>query len=238
MVPVRRPPAEDHTEEGITVRPHGASDRSTTENRGGGATEWTSFTVGIPRWLLAACLRGRHPLVRATDRIESAVFVLAVIVALLSLPIAGAVGTGAYDSLRHSYAEQVASRHRTEATVAGVASQDDFGPTNRVSVPVTWFGSGVEHTGTAMAADTVHAGDSVQVWVDKTGAQVPAPGDDTRAAAEAVTLGVLLWAGVVAAAAAVFVGIRGLCNRVRRSQWDKDLGELVEHGDGPARQGP
>jgi hypothetical protein len=60
--------------------------------------EWTTFTVDPIRWPLVVRLRGRHPLVRATDRIEAAALVVAVVLASIALPIAGAVGTAVYDS--------------------------------------------------------------------------------------------------------------------------------------------
>ena len=46
--------------------------------------------------------------------------VLAVVVSLLAVPIAAAVGTAVYDSRRHPYAEHADTRHSVTATVTDV----------------------------------------------------------------------------------------------------------------------
>ena len=60
-----------------------------------------TFTVRLQRWRFVQPF-GRHPLVRASDRVEALVLVLAVVVSLLAAPIAAAVGTAVYDSRRYS----------------------------------------------------------------------------------------------------------------------------------------
>ena len=92
-----------------------------------GAIHWRAdeaamdtFTVRLPRWPILLRLLGRDPLVRTTDRIEALVLVLAVVVSLLAIPIAAAVGTAVYDSRRQAYAEQAHTRHTVAATVTDV----------------------------------------------------------------------------------------------------------------------
>ncbi|ADU01741.1 hypothetical protein [Mycolicibacterium gilvum] len=65
---------------------------------------WTPFTVGLPQWTAATRLRGRHALVRTVDRVEAAVLVLVCAIAVIALPVAGAIGTELYDSMSHSHA--------------------------------------------------------------------------------------------------------------------------------------
>ncbi|MBV5242285.1 hypothetical protein KUF57_01870 [Mycolicibacterium sp. PAM1] len=72
--------------------------------------------MAVPRWPLLARLRGRHALVRAVDRVEAAVLVLAFFVSLIALPVAGAVGTAAYDALSHRHTGSAA----TQAATGGV----------------------------------------------------------------------------------------------------------------------
>lgn len=57
---------------------------------------WTPFTLAFPRTPLLTRLRGRHALVRGVDRVEAAVLVLAFVVSLIALPVAGAVGTASH----------------------------------------------------------------------------------------------------------------------------------------------
>lgn len=215
------------------MRPHGTGEPATRRRR----TEddgWTSFTFDMPRWPLAARLRGRHPLVRTVDRVEATVLVLAVAVAILALPVAGAIGTAVYDSLRHSYSEQADSRQPVAATVGDVSDRED--QTRRSKVPATWTVGGVEHSGLIWPASMVESGDTVEVWVDETGADVAAPPSTGAAAAQAATGGVLIWAGVVVVATTLYFLTRGLCERVRRAGWDKGLHAVAGSGDGPARE--
>lgn len=55
--------------------------------------EETQFTIGLPHWAVLQRLRGGHPLVRVTDRVEAVVHVLAVVASLLTIPVALAVAT-------------------------------------------------------------------------------------------------------------------------------------------------
>ena len=63
-----------------------------------------TFTVGLPQWPIFVLL-SRNPLVRASDRIQVLAAALAVLVLLLSVPVAAAVGTAVHESRRELYAE-------------------------------------------------------------------------------------------------------------------------------------
>ncbi|WNG87577.1 hypothetical protein C6A87_028280 [Mycobacterium sp. ITM-2016-00317] len=170
------------------------------------------------------------------DRIEAALLVLAVAMSLFALPIAAAAGTAVYDSLRHSHVEQTANRQMVEATVGEVSVRGDR--TRRADVPATWIVGGVQHSGTVRAPATVEPGDTVEVWVDEAGRQVPAPASVGSAPAQAVTTSVLIWAGAVVVAASMFGIGRALCSRARDTRWDSGLHKLADSGGGPARDRP
>jgi hypothetical protein len=55
------------------------------------------FTMRLPQWPAFGLFR-RNPLLRASDRIEALVVALAVMVSLLAVPVAAAVGTAVHDS--------------------------------------------------------------------------------------------------------------------------------------------
>jgi hypothetical protein len=224
-------------QEASTVRPHRArSDHEAGTDRAGD-DGWTPFSLDVPRLPLVTRLRGRHPLVRSVDRIEAALLVLAVAMSLFALPIAAAAGTAVYDSLRHSQVEQAANRQMVEATVGEVSVRGDR--TRRADVPATWIVGGVQHSGTVRAPATVESGDTVEVWVDEAGRQVPAPAASVGSApAQAVATSVLIWAGAVAVAASLFGIGRALCSRARDTRWDTGLDKLADSGGGPARGRP
>jgi hypothetical protein len=197
-----------------------------------------TFTVRLPRWPILLRLLGRDPLVRAIDRIEALVFVLAVVVSLLAAPIAAAVGTAVYDSSRRVYAEQTHSRQTVTATVTDVPASQQILRTGTTTVPARWTAAGTEHTGAVKAQSTTKSGDPIEIWVDNEGAQVPAPSPTTRAAVEAVTGALVIWISVAAAATTLFTVTRAVCDRIRSTRWQHDLDNLVGNGDGHTTNQP
>jgi hypothetical protein len=191
-----------------------------------------AFTVRLPRWPVLLRLRGRDPLVRTTDRIEALVVVLAVVVSLLAIPIAAAVGTAVHDSRRHLYAEQTHTRQTVAATVTDVPASQQILRTGTTTVPARWTAGGAEHTGAVKAPSTTKTGDTVEIWVDDNGAQVPAPTPTTRAAVEAATSALVIWISVAAIAATLSTLTRAVCDRIRLTGWQHDLDTLVGNGDG------
>jgi len=74
-----------------------------------------TFTIGLGRgWWVR--LLGRNPLVRSSDRIEVMVLSLAVLLTVVAVPVAGAIGTSVYDAHTQAYAEEAQTRHQVTAT--------------------------------------------------------------------------------------------------------------------------
>jgi hypothetical protein len=196
-----------------------------------------AFTLRLPRWPVLLRLAGRDPLVRTTDRIEALVMVLAVVVSLLAIPIAAAVGTAVYDSRRQAYAEQTHTRHTVAATVTDVSASQQILRTGTITVPARWTAGGAEHTGAVKAQSTTKTGDTVEIWVDDNGAQAPAPTPTTRAAVEAATGALGIWISVAAIAATLSTLTRAACDRIRFTGWQHDFDSLVGNGDGHQHPG-
>jgi hypothetical protein len=218
------------------MNPHGPHDQRGTAHWGTDNAAMNTFTVRLPRWPVLLRLAGRDPLVRTTDRIEALVLVLAVVVSLLAIPIAAAVGTAVYDSSRQAYAEQAHTRHTVAATVTDVPATQIV-RTGTTTVPARWTAGGAEHTGAVKAPSTTKTGDTVEIWVDHNGAQAPAPTPTTRAAVEAATGALLIWISVTAVAATLSTLTRAVCDRIRFTGWQHDLDTLVGHGDGHQHPG-
>lgn len=193
-----------------------------------------TFTLRWPRrWSAVLWLFGRNPLVRTSDRVEASVLVLAVVVWLLAFPVVAAAGVAVYDSRRLIYVEEVHARHPVTATVAeSTAAQQDPSITTVVRDP--WSAGGAEHTGQVAARSTAQPGDPIEIWVDQNGVQVDEPTPTSRAAVEAVTAAGLIWVSVAAAATAVYVGTRIVCDRIRGTRWQRDLDMLVTVGGKPS----
>ena len=74
-----------------------------------------SFVVRPMAW---PCLRlfSRNPLIRASDRIESAVVVFGLLFVIIATACAGVFGTAVYDAKAQTYREQAQTRHTAVAT--------------------------------------------------------------------------------------------------------------------------
>ena len=197
-----------------------------------------NFTVRLPRWPILVRLLGRDPLVRTIDRVEAAVLVVAVVVSMLCAPIAAAVGTAVHDSNRQLYAEQAHSRQSVAATVTGDPASQQILRITTMTAPARWAVAGAVHTGTVKVPSTVNPGDSIAIWVDDNGAQVPAPSPTSRAAAEAVAAAVAIWVSMIAAAATLVGITRAVCDRMRFAGWQDDLDSLIGHGNGHTTNQP
>ena len=218
------------------MKPHGPHDQRGTAHWRADEAAMDTFTVRLPRWPVLLRLAGRDPLVRTTDRIEALVLVLAVVVSLLAAPITAAVGTAVYDSSRQAYAEQSHTRYTVAATVTDVPATQIV-RTGTTTVSARWTAVGAEHTGAVKAPSTAKSGDPVEIWVDNTGEQVPAPTPTSRAAVEAATGALVIWICVAAIAATLFTVTRAVCDRIRFTGWQHDLDSLVGNGDGHQHPG-
>jgi len=211
----------------MPMKSHGPHDQRGTAHRRAEDAAMDTFTVRLPRWPVLLRLAGRDPLVRTIDRIEALVLVLAVAVSLIAAPIAAAVGTAVYDSSRHIYAEQAHTRHTVAATVTDVPASQQILRTGTTTVSAQWTAAGAEHTGTVEAQSTAKTGDTLEIWVDNNGAQVPAPAPTSRAAAEAAMGALVIWICAAAIAATLSTVTRALCDRIRFTRWQHDLDNLV-----------
>jgi hypothetical protein len=173
-------------------------------------------------------LWGRDPLVRRTDRVEALVLSLAVVVALLAVPIAAAVGTAVHDARRDHYAGQAATRSMVSATITEVPIFADGPPLGATTVQARWSVGGTEHSGALAAPATSKVGDSVQIWVDNnTGEWSAEPTSTARAALEAVTAALLIWTGVAGAVLVLYIGTRAACDRIRFTRWQLGFTALL-----------
>lgn len=188
-------------------------------------TAMQSFTVPLPR-KLAARLFGRNPLIRASDRMEALVLVLAVAVSLLAVPIGATVGTAVHESRSRLHAEQAQVRRQVTATVVGDSHprRDLESPT--VTVPARWLAGGTEHTGDVVAPLNVKTGEAIEIWIDDTGSPVRPP--VRTAVDEAVAFAAATWCVVSLSAAGFFGVARIALDRARYARWQRDFDRLVE----------
>ena len=170
----------------------------------------TFFVARLPKW--SHVLFGNNPLVRISDWVEALVLVSTVLVSLLAVPIACAVGTAVHDSHQQLYAEQAQTRHAVTATVTDDNAAHQESPTNMTNLRDRWSGAGVNNDGSPVETLT----------------------SSTRAALDAVRAAVATWLTVATAAAVPFALIRIVLRRVRNKAWQLGIDKLVG-GDGHSR---
>lgn len=172
-------------------------------------------------------LFGRSPLVRTTDRIEALILILGIVVALLAVPVAGAVGTAVYSSRGAVYEQQARSRHTVQATVLADSTSAVRPYSVSFDFPARWQYRGVQHE-TVLGWDRpATAGDRVTVWIDDNGDYAGPPTRPQRAVSDAIIAGAVLWLAVVTVVASAIGLARFRIDRRRDAQWDRGLRSLV-----------
>ena len=190
-----------------------------------------TFTIGLGHnWFIRAL--GRNPLTRATDRVEAIAVVLAILVALAAVPIAGAIGTSVYDTRSRTYAEQAQTRHPVAAIAAADSTALAAPNTVAFAVRATWRAADGEHKATVVRENPVKAGDRLDIWVNESGAPVDPPGSPNRAGFDAAAAAMLSWGAVVVVLAGILTVLRWSLDRRRYQQWDREIGASANGSGG------
>ncbi|GLW46875.1 hypothetical protein Stsp02_25370 [Streptomyces sp. NBRC 14336] len=178
--------------------------------------------------------RWRHnPLCRPTDLAEAWLAFSALLLALVLVPVCGALtGTAAEAALQESVREQRAARHPVTATVTAALEDSPFssdpeaaatGREVRSRVLADWTApDGTPRHGKVTARiENPQPGERFTLWTDRQGRIVARPLDSTTATTHAVLAGVgaaLLTAGLIESARRLIVW-----HMVRRryARWDQ-----------------
>jgi hypothetical protein len=192
----------------------------------------------VPRWrLLRACRR--HPLVRGIDRVELLIVVLGILVALVSVAYAGALGTAVHDARSRVYIAQAQTRHTLIATAtedSTIVSRVDDSTATRVNA--RWQVDGTEHSGIFNWGHAVKTGDPLMIWVDRNGDRVDAPAPTSQAVEDAVGVAYVAWQTVVLVTAALVWLGRSYLDRRRDSAWERDIRCLIDNDGGRTNRKP
>jgi hypothetical protein len=193
-----------------------------------------TFTWEPRRWLIARVV-GRNPLLRPADRIEALVVLVAIVAALVAVPVAGVVGAATYGARDRSYAQEARERHPVRAQVTD-AHPGELGTT---VAQVRWVATGGEQrSGTLRlagpvgpgGADDIGAGGADDIWVDKAGnltAPPTPPWHAVGAAAGTMVLTLLTASGVLAL---LLTAVVYRLDRIREARWERELRVLVDDG--------
>jgi hypothetical protein len=180
-------------------------------------------------------LFSRNPLIRTSDRIETAVATAAVLLIVIAAACAGIAGTIIHDTETQHYRQQAQTRHDVVATALNDSTPAGSPETTASTVDARWQANGTDHTDVLVWDHAVKAGEPLQIWVDAKGDRVDRPTPVERAALDALSAAVVGWLIVVLAAAQVVFAVRAHANRMRDAQWEREIRHLVDD-DGHANR--
>jgi hypothetical protein len=175
-------------------------------------------------------LFSRNPLVRTSDRVETAVVTLAALVVVIAAACAGVLGTMVHDAKTQSYLEQTQTRHAVVAIAVEGSKTAVVPETAASTVYARWQANGIDHADVLGWDYAVKAGDQLQIWVNADGNRVDPPTPIARAGTDAVIVAIVAWLSVVLAVTQVVAWVRIRTTRAREAQWERDIRCLIDDG--------
>lgn len=160
-----------------------------------------------------------HSLMRVSDRVEALVWLFAIIVMLVAVPVAGAAGTAGYTAAASRIRVENAAKVSVSATITAMPERlvkvDAYGSTTeRFDAIVRWDQNGRSGTAITEVPDNSRPGDEVRVWLDGKGTVTTPPVRPVNAAESGVGIGLLVLAVIWSGAALLGYGTsRLLCTR-------------------------
>jgi hypothetical protein len=177
-------------------------------------------------------LFSRNPLIRTSDRIESAVVALALLVVVIAAACAGVVGTIIHDTETQSLRQQERTRHVVVAKAVDDSKPAVSPKPTASTLHARWQFNGIDHADAIVWDHALKAGEPLQIWVDDNGNRVDQPTPVAAADMDAVTVAVAEWLIVAFAAGLVVAAVGAHAARMRDAQWERDIRCLVEDNGG------
>ncbi|QXV56494.1 hypothetical protein [Amycolatopsis sp. TNS106] len=171
---------------------------------------------------------GRNPLVRLSDRVEAALVIGLVLLALLAIPFAVAMGSEAYDAGLRRAGEESANRHEATAVLVADAPPaqvrfDGVPVEETVKVHARWtVPGGPVREGVVTVDPGLATGDEIPIWLDAKGNAVDAPVARADAVGQGVGVGVAFWLVCVMLLTSVFLAGRSMLGRLRDAGWERE----------------
>jgi len=185
-----------------------------------------TFTFDPRRWWIARVF-SRNPLVRRTDRFEAFAIMVAVVMSLSAIAVAGPVGTAVYESHARRYIQQAQERHVVTATITDVGRELPDPQTGTAVVQAGWKVNGGVRTASFRTEDPVKVGDHLKIWVDTNENNVEAPRPTSVAGFDAAGVSVSIAVLAIAVTAALFAAARWRLDRIRSTQMEREIKTLV-----------
>ncbi|RDI64637.1 Rv1733c family protein [Nocardia pseudobrasiliensis] len=175
------------------------------------------YTAAIRFWRMAP--RNPNPLMRPSDRVSSALVILAAAVCVAAVPFAAAVGTVSYTST----AQQIRSGNAVKTAVTATLVTDPvyMRAARSIQAHARWRREGHAAARTISVPITANQGDRIRIWLDEEGALVDPPSSTRSALWTGVGVAAILLFGIYCATAALVELVRRWIARVRSCAWDR-----------------
>ncbi|MFE9325009.1 hypothetical protein ACIHDR_19265 [Nocardia sp. NPDC052278] len=166
-------------------------------------------------------------LMRVSDRVEPVVWLFAIIVMLVAVPVAGAAGTAGYTAAASRIRLENATKVAVPATITTkperIVTVDAYGATTeRFEATVRWDYNGNSGTTTTEVPGKSAPGDAVQVWLDRGGNLTTPPVRAINAASSGIGIGLTILVTVWSCAMLLGYGIAGLLRARRYAALDRE----------------
>lgn len=183
------------------------------------------MTANLMSRLVRRAFPGHNPLATYGDRLEGAVLALGVVVALLAVPVAAAVGSEIYATHESRVEVEQTSRTQVDAvlvedapSLGGAASSEAVVETTEATA--SWrTPDGTVRRGVVRAPYGAEVGTTLRIWVDLSGEVAEPPMTNQGAAFNAIFSALLLWGLIAGAMALLFGLVRFACMRIRLRWW-------------------
>ncbi len=169
----------------------------------------------------------QNQLMRRSDRIEGVTLILAVLAALFSVPVAGALGTAAYSAEAASIRIEHTSRTNVDAVIIAEPEQI-LGDIRQASL--RWQAHDRARDAIVPVPPSAEKGDHLSLWVDADGAPSDAPRSSDAAAMTGVAVAVIVFAVTLVGGFCVVECTRRWFQRRNGIRWETEWRQIDSCG--------
>jgi hypothetical protein len=167
---------------------------------------------------------GRGPLKRGSDRLEFAARLVLVLVVLVSVPVALAVGTVVHEHLRATAEQQAAELTRVTAiALEGAEPVQEGRSSGWFRTSARWTApDGTEVEAVVTTLRDTSAGDPLTVWTTGDGRPTATPPTSREVLRYTVVLVLVGWSWSLVAAGTGYLGLCRILDRHRDRRWTRE----------------
>ena len=180
---------------------------------------------------------------RPSDWVQAALFAVVIIVPVVLLPIALAIGSETYVNESSIGEKERQTRYAVTATLTQDAPPLGRGSRGEVvtgtsEVPARWSQSdGTERTGEVKTYNGLTNGAQVRIWLDQNGNVTAEPVTGEQATFTGIGIAAAIWVGATTALCALYLLVRFGLNRNRFAAWDREWVRVDRDWNHPAGSG-